>query len=317
MNVLVVSLTTFSIILWGLFNFAFTSAISPQLFRFKRELFFLILSLSIITNLSILLFFYSFFRTSVTSPGRIPEVPPWNLVSPSDTRHTTEAKRSGGPRYCRYERKYKPDRSHHCSQCQQCTLRMDHHCPWLDNCIGFWNYKFFLLTLVYGSLSLLLIAASCGWLGHFVMNHTLYEGIDISRMVIGIIISATSGVIACIVCLFLSIHLTMVVKGVTTIEVFEKQRTNDVTEDSCLGSICCEPKDPSTRKPLNPSIYRLPTTLQNFKAALGEDVLWWWFPSKPVMSSGSSDGLTYETMLKTIRKDIEDEVDSPLISKRD
>jgi hypothetical protein len=32
---------------------------------------------------------------------------------------------------------------------------MDHHCPWLSNCIGFYNRKFFFLSIIYGWLNLL------------------------------------------------------------------------------------------------------------------------------------------------------------------
>ncbi|XP_038040119.1 palmitoyltransferase ZDHHC15 isoform X5 [Anas acuta] len=67
---------------------------------------------------------------------------------------------NGGIRFCDRCQLIKPDRCHHCSVCAICVLKMDHHCPWVNNCIGFSNYKFFLLFLAYSLLYCLYIAAT-------------------------------------------------------------------------------------------------------------------------------------------------------------
>merc|ERR1719217_1521764 len=64
-----------------------------------------------------------------------------------------EAKRSGDKRNCKWCATLNPDRCHHCCVCRTCVLKMDHHCPWIYNCVGFGNHKYFFLFLVYTGIA--------------------------------------------------------------------------------------------------------------------------------------------------------------------
>ena len=50
-------------------------------------------------------------------------------------------------RWCSYCAKQVNERSKHCRRCNKCVEVFDHHCPWLNTCIGRHNYAYFLVLL--------------------------------------------------------------------------------------------------------------------------------------------------------------------------
>lgn len=64
-------------------------------------------------------------------------------------------------RYCSTCSIIRPNRSTHCGDCNNCVERFDHHCPWIGNCAGKRNYKYFYIFLVLLNILTVFIGAFC------------------------------------------------------------------------------------------------------------------------------------------------------------
>jgi hypothetical protein len=135
-------------------------------------------------------------------------------------KRSIERKDKGGVRMCQRCLKCKPDRCHHCSQCNQCILKMDHHCPWVANCIGFYNYKYFMCMLFYTSVTCNMIAFSSPHVVEAVLER---DGLPYGMSFFVVTAYVLACVFGFIVSGFFLFHLWLIKHQYTTIEFCEKR----------------------------------------------------------------------------------------------
>ncbi|XP_057445222.1 protein S-acyltransferase 11 isoform X2 [Lotus japonicus] len=111
---------------------------------------------SILTVLLSIATISSFSLAALTCPGTPPTIlwGSYPTVGKGDLENYT---------YCHYCSKPKAPRAHHCRSCRKCILDMDHHCPFIGNCVGAGNHRSFIAFLISAVLSTIYVSVMAAY----------------------------------------------------------------------------------------------------------------------------------------------------------
>ncbi|XP_071041642.1 palmitoyltransferase ZDHHC18 isoform X2 [Parasteatoda tepidariorum] len=203
------------------------------------------------------------FRTSFSDPGVIPRATPDEAADtekqievpngsnsptyrpPPRTKEILIQGQTVKLKYCFTCKIFRPPRASHCSICDNCVERFDHHCPWVGNCVGKRNYRFFYLFIL--SLALLCVFIFACVITHLVLLSRNGTFIDAVR-------ESPASVVEGIICFFsvwsilglAGFHTYLATSNQTTNEdikgSFSTKRGQEVTNPYTTGSLivnCC------------------------------------------------------------------------------
>lgn len=137
------------------------------------------------------------FYTSARDPGIVPR----NTHPPEEELHYDSTVTEGGVRqtpihqfprtkeviingisvrvkYCETCMLYRPPRCSHCSICNNCMERFDHHCPWVGQCIGLRNYRYFFVFVSSSTLLCMYVFSMSAYYINVLMkdhHHTIWK----------------------------------------------------------------------------------------------------------------------------------------------
>ncbi|KIM54450.1 hypothetical protein SCLCIDRAFT_1221931 [Scleroderma citrinum Foug A] len=121
-------------------------------------------------------------------------------------------------KWCRKCWAPKPERTHHCSLCGRCVLKMDHHCPWLGSrCVGHRTYPsffHFIASITLLSTHVAIFAGSAFWWSFNNPGLTLDETTPLHEL----FLLAVGAVFGIVMGSFTIYHMYLISTNQTTLE---------------------------------------------------------------------------------------------------
>ncbi len=210
----------------------------------------------------------SYTRAVLTDPGRVPKDGQWSQKdSPPEQ----------GLRWCGKEKLWKPVRTHYCSALSRNVLKMDHYCPWLANCVGYFNHKYFYLFTLYSTL--LADWTAYGTVSLLASKTAFLSPSHVFLLTHGSVLSSILGLVLTPFCAF---HTYLLLNNATTLEFCEGRDLGKFSKQSILG---------------------------NINQALGSNPLLWLLPVRTEASNGLLEGKQVTGVDSSSKEDDESPVD--------
>jgi hypothetical protein len=120
--------------------------------------------------------------------------------------------------YCNICHSYVLNTSRHCKLCNRyifylsrCVHEFDHHCVWINSCIGIKNYKYFMFMLfsILSNMTIFIIATALLWQEGFWHDY-------LTEMILIWISFAVLSVFSFLILNLFILHLYLIYAGLTT-----------------------------------------------------------------------------------------------------
>lgn len=114
----------------------------------------------------------------------------------------------------------RPLRARHCRECKHCVRKFDHHCPWVANCIGEKNHRWFWIFLTYECCLIVwaIYLSTTGYISSSNSNEWIHNNIFLLLVDIVLVIFLFIAGSLCV------IHTYMLFSNHTTWESMSRQR---------------------------------------------------------------------------------------------